>query len=213
MFVVSNTIFIGLPVNLALFGEKSLPFALLYYIANTSFFWTIGVYLISKDGKSKGNKIKILSLKSLKSILSPPLLGFIVGIILVLLNIKLPQFIMDTCKYLGNLTTPLSLLFIGITFKSINLKDVKFDTSMLVILVGRFILSPLAVFLLSFFIHIPSLMLKVFIIQASMPIMAQTSIISKEYNADYKYATVMVTISTVISLIVIPIYMVLLSKI
>ena len=40
MFFVSNSIFIGLPINLALFGSKSVPYVLLYYIANTTFFWT-----------------------------------------------------------------------------------------------------------------------------------------------------------------------------
>ena len=52
MFFVSNSIFIGLPVNMALFCEKSIPNVLLYYIANTTFFWTLGVYEISRDGQS-----------------------------------------------------------------------------------------------------------------------------------------------------------------
>ena len=50
MFTLSNTIFIGLPVNFVLFGEGSLPYVLLNYIANTSFFWTIGAYSIARDG-------------------------------------------------------------------------------------------------------------------------------------------------------------------
>jgi len=49
MFSLSNTIFIGLPVNLMLFGDSSLSYALLYYIANTILFWTIGVYGIARD--------------------------------------------------------------------------------------------------------------------------------------------------------------------
>ena len=50
MFFNSNTVFIGLPVNMALFGPKSLPYVLVYYMANTTIFWTVGVYLIQKDG-------------------------------------------------------------------------------------------------------------------------------------------------------------------
>lgn len=38
MFLNSNTVFIGLPVNLALFGAKSLPYVLVYYMANTTIF-------------------------------------------------------------------------------------------------------------------------------------------------------------------------------
>lgn len=38
MFTASNTIFMGLPINLAIFGEKAVPYVLLYYICNTTFF-------------------------------------------------------------------------------------------------------------------------------------------------------------------------------
>lgn len=38
MFVASNTIFIGMPVNLALFGPSSVPFVLLAYAVNSSYF-------------------------------------------------------------------------------------------------------------------------------------------------------------------------------
>jgi predicted permease len=205
MFFVSNTIFIGLPVNLSLFGDKSVPYVLLYYIANTTFFWTIGVYGISCDGGEVSEKV--FSAATLKRILSPPLLSFILAIILILLNITLPLFIMDTCKYLGNLTTPLSMLFIGITIYSIDIKDIKPDAEMFLILIGRFIISPLSVFILSIFIPIPLLMKKVFIIQAAMPVMTQTAIISKAYGSDHKYVAVMITVTTVACLIFIPLYM------
>lgn len=45
----SNTIFVGIPVNLALFGETSVPYVLLYYAASTVFFWTVGQYSITCD--------------------------------------------------------------------------------------------------------------------------------------------------------------------
>lgn len=209
MFFASNTIFIGLPVNLALFGAKSLPSVLLYYVANTFFFWTIGIYDIRKY--AEGTHGSIISLKTFKSIFSPPLMGFMVGVTLIFLNIHLPFFILDTCKYLGNLTTPLSMMFVGITMYSVNLRDIKFDLEMGVLLSGRFIISPLVVVLLTLFIPAPLLMKKVFIIQAAMPVITQAAIISKAYNADDKYAAVMVTLSTIISLLFIPIYMLIFS--
>lgn len=48
MFFNSNTIFVGLPINQALFGDKSIPYVLVYYMCNTTFFWTIGTYFIQK---------------------------------------------------------------------------------------------------------------------------------------------------------------------
>src|SRR5574341_678067 len=43
MFTCSNTIFIGLPINMAIFGSQAVPYVLIYYIANTTFFWTWGI--------------------------------------------------------------------------------------------------------------------------------------------------------------------------
>lgn len=209
MFFASNTIFMGMPINLALFGEQSTPYVLFYYAANTTLFWTIGIYSISKD--KKGCEDKIFSMNTVKRIFSPPLLGFLVGILLVIMGIKLPTFIMDSCKYIGSLTTPLSLLFIGITFSTINIKDIKFDKDMVALILGRFVFSPLVVYALALVIPIPSLMTKVFIIQAAMPAITQSAIAAKAYDVDYRYATVMVTVSTVLSVLFIPVYMLLMS--
>ena len=206
MFFGSNTIFIGLPVNLALFGTKATPYVLLYYIVNTSFFWTIGIGDIIKDGDSS-KKVKYNFKESARRILSPPLMGFIVAVILILLNVRLPISIMDACRYLGALTTPLSMLFIGAAIYNVKLKDIRLNIDTIVILIGRFIISPMLVIFFSLFIKTPPLMLKVFIIQGAMPVMTQTAITAKAYGGDEKYAAVITSITTLISMVVIPIYM------
>lgn len=204
MFFLSNTIFIGLPVNLALFGDQSIPYVLYYYFSNTTIFWTLGVNIISKDG---GTKKKILFNKEIfKRIFTPPLIGFILSLILILLRIHLPKFIIDSCKYLGNLTTPLSMLFIGIVISSINIKNIKFDKDMLWIIIGRFLVSPLVTYGFAIIFSAPLIMKNVFIIQAALPVMANTAIVTKEYDADYEYAAVMIAITTILSLVFIPIY-------
>lgn len=52
MFTFFQYNFIGLPINLAIFGEKAVPYVLLYYIVNTSLFWTVGIYEIARDSPS-----------------------------------------------------------------------------------------------------------------------------------------------------------------
>jgi predicted permease len=211
MFFASNTIFMGMPVNIALFGEQSTPYVLFYYFANTTLFWTLGIYSIGGDVKGSDNRI--LGMNTVKRVFSPPLLGFIAGIILVIAGIQPPAFIMDSCKYIGNLTTPLSLLFIGITFSSVKLSDIRIDKDMTALVLGRFVLSPLLVYALALVIPIPSLMTKVFIIQAAMPVMTQVAIITNTYDGDSKYAAVMVTVTTIACLLFIPIYMIILNNI
>lgn len=211
MFFNSNTIFMGLPINLALFGENSIPYVLLYYIANTVYFWTFGVYEINRDGN--GGYKKLFSMETVKEILSPPLISFLFAIVMILLGIRLPSFIMDTFRYVGNLTTPISMLFIGITIHSIDLKTIKISKDMLVLFAGRFIISPISIILLTLFFPLPTLMRNVFVIQAAMPVMTNTAIISRAYDADSKYVAVMIAATTIATLFVIPVYRVLLNQI
>lgn len=204
MFFNSNTVFVGLPVNMALFGEKSLPYVLVYYMANTTFFWTLGTYLIQMDGEIKGHfKLKT----TLKKVFSPPLLGFIIGLILVMLHIQLPKFLMSDFQYLGGLTIPLSMIFIGISIYNAGLKNVSFHKDNLAILFGRFLCAPLLMAGLFLFIPATPLMKQVFIVQAAMPVMTNAPVVANLYHADSDYAAIMVTETTLLSLIVVPIIM------
>lgn len=207
VFFTSNTIFIGLPVNLGLFGVKSVPYVLLYYIANTTLFWTIGAYEISRDGMKEGNKIALFSKVTLKRILSPALLGFIIAIILVMLSATLPSFVMSSCEYLGQLTTPLAMLFIGIILCQTDFRRIRIDRDVILLLIARFFICPMTIVLLTRFITLPALMTKVFIIQSAMPAMTSTGVVAKGYGADYEFAVVVTALTTVLSMIVIPIYM------
>lgn len=202
MFLNSNTIFIGLPVNLALFGTTSLPYVLIYYMANTICFWTIGAYLIAKDGE---HQLERPSLKvTLSRVFSPPFLAFLVAVALLMLNVKLPTFLMADMNYLGSMTTPLSMLFIGICIFNAGLENVRLTKDAWGILLGRFILSPLVMLCIVYFADIPQLMKEVFIIQAAMPVMTNAPVIAKVSGADSDYAAIMVTLSTLTALIAIP---------
>ena len=214
MFSLSNSIFIGLPVNMLLFGDESLPFVLLYYIANTTCFWTIGTFGIANDGAllSGGPKPSLLSPSGLKPLLSPPLVAFVVAVTLIMLEISLPKWVMDTCKYLGNMTTPLSMLFVGIVVARVDWKKLRFGLDMLILVAGRFAFTPLIVFLLVKNGDFPVLMKQVFIIQAAMPAMTQTPILAEAYKADSEYAGLGTSLTTLLSLISIPVYMAFVGK-
>ena len=91
-FFIANTMFIGLPVNLALFGEESIPSVMLYYMVNTIFFWTLGVQNIVADTTSY--KTSIFSRAVISKLLSPPLIGFLIALVLIVFNVKLPRFLL-----------------------------------------------------------------------------------------------------------------------
>jgi malate permease and related proteins len=211
MFASSNSIFIGLPVNLLLFGDASLPFVLLYYIANTTTFWTLGVYGIARDGAIRrgGPKPSFLSADGLKRILSPAIIAFFVAIALILAGIALPKFLMDFCKYVGNMTTPLSMIFVGIVIARVEWKKIRLEMDLLLVIAGRFLLAPAMLILIVRNMDLPLLMKQVFLVQSAMPAMTQTPIIAEAYGADSEYGGLGTSLTTVLSLITIPLSLVL----
>ena len=208
MFFNSNTIFVGLPINQALFGDASIPYVLIYYMCNTTFFWTLGTYLIQRDGEGEAQ----FDLKtSLKKVFSPPLMGFLLGLVLVMLQIKLPVFLASDLQYLGNLTTPLSMIFIGLSVSHVGVKQLVLGKEQLLILLGRFLVAPLLMATIVYWVPLPSLMKQVFIIQSAMPVMTNAPVVARLYGADSDYAAVMVTETTLATMVVIPILMLLMA--
>lgn len=230
MFSLSNMIFIGLPVNVVFFGTDAIPFVLLSYIANTTVFWTVGVAGIRHDGillarsrmasagtddrlgataspvGARGNEI----VAALRRLVSPPLMGLILGIVCIAAGIPVPPVVDDAAALLGNMTTPLSMLFIGYVLSKMPWRSLRFDIATLALLLGRFAASPAIAVLCvaaagsSGLMSVPVLAAVVLPLQAAMPAMTQTAIVAKVYNADHEYAAIMTSFSTVVSIASLP---------
>ena len=208
-FVNANTIFIGMPLNIELFGEQSLPYYLMYYITNTVSIWTLGAFFVSNDTLDIDNKKKGVNWKK---IFSPPLIGFIVALLLLAFNIKMPKMINSTMQDIGNIVTPLSLMYIGIVLADARLRNIRFDKDTILALVGRFVLSPVVMVVLlmigmSLGGNLTPLDTKTYVIQSAAPVFAVLPILANEADGDVKYATNVVTTSTILFALVIPILM------
>lgn len=202
--VNANTIFIGLPLNIALFGDISMPYFLVYYVLNTISTWTFGVYLISIDSTEQ-HKQKF----NWKKLLPAPLIGFLISLVFLFGSIPVPHFIFSSLQYIGATVTPLSLLYIGITLCNAGLKNIHFDKDTIVALTGKFILSPaimLLVILAGRDIYpLPSLEEQTLIIQSAVSALAVLPILANEAKGDVPFATNVVTTSTVLFIVVVPI--------
>ncbi|MEY8539124.1 AEC family transporter [Streptococcus alactolyticus] len=211
MFANANTIFIGLPLNIALFGDASISYFLVYYITNTVSTWAFGALLIAQDSKDATRKSSTGF--NWRKLLPAPLVGFLISLIFLLLNIPVPAFATNTLIYVGNIVTPMSLIYIGIVLSKAGLSNINFDRDTILALLGRYILSPVVMFLLLTLwgSHLPAIEYKTFMVQAAVPGLAVLPILANEGNGDVEYATNVVTTSTLLFVIVIPILVTLLG--
>lgn len=100
----------------------------------------------------------------------------------------LPEPVTTFLAYLGNLTTPLSMFIIRIIVYGVGISKMTLDKDSFGILVGRYLISPLLVWITGQFISIPPMMLAVFIIQSAMPVQNSIPILARFYGADQKFA-------------------------
>ncbi|KST92037.1 Malate permease [Lactococcus lactis subsp. lactis] len=234
----ANTVFIGMPLNIALFGSLSQPYVLVYYIVNTALLWTFGVWIIASDDPTGKTCAKM----DLSHLLPIPLWGFIIALPFVfiqpLMSIynKLPFLsgatageavkngvITHVITYgtsgiipaVSALVTPLSLFYIGIMLSNYGLKSMRIDFHSIVVLVGRFILSPIVMVIIILVgskvvgIHLDHIFSNTLIIQSATPTFAVLPVLATEYHGDIKFATNIVAVASVLFVIVIPVIMIL----
>lgn len=209
MFTLSNGVFIGVPLNILLFGDESLPYSLLYYIANTTSLWTIASYGIAMDAHFLSGKPKpsLISLSGLRRIFSLPLMALIFSVVLIMAGITLPKSLLDTFKLIGNMTTPLSMIFIGIMVSRVEWKKIRLGADINLVVAGRFLVTPILMYLLLKGRDFPVMMKQVLFLQSTMPVLAQTPILSGAYGADSEYAGLGTSITTVLGVVITPIFM------
>ena len=210
-FVNANTIFIGLPLNIALFGNEALPYFLIYYITNTISTWTLGIYLMTSD--SKTGKSENTEKFNWKKLLPAPLVGFLVALAFLVSKIPVPEFATNTLTYIGNLVTPLSLIYIGIVLAKAGLNTIKFDRDTIIALIGRFILGPAVMFAILILTakNLPTAEFDTFIVQSATPALAVLPILASHGDGDVEFSTNVVTLSTILFIIVVPLVVTLLG--
>ncbi len=200
----SNAMFVGLPMCKELFGDGAVPAVMFYYLINSTLFWTIGNTYIQKSGEvAKDADFK----KTLKAVMSPPLVTMLCAIVLLLLDFKMPEIVLKFAGYFGSTVTPLALIYIGFVMFETGLRNIKFDKSYIFVIIMRFLVNPLSVYLLSKLVNADSMIANVFIVEASMPVMVQSVVVTAAAEGDEPYVASGMSLTTLCCFVIIPILM------
>lgn len=200
MLMFGNTGFIGIPVIQALYGTDAVFYAAIVELINDVLIFTVGIMLIQM---SAGADLKV----GFKQFINPGLIGVIIGLILFLLNIQLPEVIGGSIEMIGAATTPLSMFCIGYQIGGLSFRQIAGDLQIYAVCFVKLLIVPvIALLLVKIWSGDFSMMEKVLVIGFAMPVAAVTSIFSQQYKGEADFATKGVLLSTVLSLISIPIF-------
>jgi malate permease and related proteins len=196
MLIFSNLGFMGYPVCETLFGPQSLFYVTLINIPFGLLVFTIGVFLLRPD---------LARHPDLKRILSPGLIASLIGLLFFFTGFTIPSPLSDSFSLLGSVTTPLAMIVIGALLATLPVGSLLGDSRIWVISLFRLSVIPgITLLILSRFTSDP-LLLGVPVILAAMPVAANTVLLAEEYGVNAELASKGVFISTVLSVVTIPI--------
>ncbi len=209
--IFSNAGFMSLPLQMAILGEEGVFFGSAYVVIFNIIAWTFGVALMGgKSGKITASKL----------IFNPGVIGIVIGLIIFLLNIAkfIPAPIQSAVTHIGNLNTPLPMLIIGYHLSKAKIISAITDKRIWVSILLRLVIAPfvslMILYILKFTpLHIENTIAVASIVAASAPCAAFTTIFSEKFGRDTALSVKLVSVSTLFSIITMPVFVALAQKI
>lgn len=198
MVVFANTGFMGYPVLLDVFGQEAVFYASLIHMAFNFFVYTYAIMCLTKGDD---NEFKL----NFKQLLTPGIVLIFIGILIYLFDMQLPSVLMDTINSVGSLTAPLSMMMIGSSLAVYPIKDSFTDWRSYVFAFVRLIIVPFVTMIVCRLLHINPYYANITIITNAMPVGSMVLMLATQYNANVKIVTKNIVVSTLLSVITIPI--------
>lgn len=200
-----NVAYLGIPVLHNAFGDSVLPVAAI--ISAVYVFWmlTLGIILIEINGDEKLN-VKKLIFSLLKN---PLLLSVFVGLFIVFFNIKLPEIMEKTISLFSNSVTAVVLFSLGIFLGLHKTGNPKEWLTALTFSIVTLLVLPFIFYLAIKNTGMDSLQFKATIIDSAMPLGLTPYALSVQYHLETTLVSRIVVLATILSVIVIPLWMVL----
>jgi len=203
VLIFSNVGFMGYPVVNSIYGAKGVFYTAIFNLVYMLLVWTLGIIIIS------GEEINMKSM--LPKLINPGTVSIVIGFTLFVFSIKLPAAIASTINMIGSLTTPLSMILVGLILGSFSIKKAFKDMMVFFISFLRLVVIPLAVLLIFFSFVKDPLVLGVLVIMCAMPAASSTAIFAGKYGGDTYTASQTVFITTLFSAATIPVIVYILS--
>lgn len=207
MATFSNLGFMGIPVAKSLYGSEGVVYVSFYILLYNVIVYTYGMALARRAAREKsgvGSTEKVPLAVSLKRMINPGVVAALLALVIFAAGIRMPAPVISLCEYMGDTTIPLSMMMIGISIAKADLKSYLKDARMYAFILLRMVALPITVALLMRNMGFDTVVFGVFIIELAMPIGSIIGLFAKECGADDAYCMKGTVLSTLASIITIP---------
>ncbi len=200
MFTYPNLGFMGMPIMAALYGPIGVFYASLFMIVFNFSIFSYGVTIVSENEKFE-----------LKKLLNPGIISALIAIIIFLGSISIPSVLSELLGKVGSITSPLAMITLGSTLTYVHIRDVVKEKVLYVFALFKLVIFPAIIwFILRWFVSDP-IILGTSVILSSLPVASNVTMFCILYDGNKELAVKGTYLSTILSFITIPIYMLIFS--
>jgi len=187
--IMGNTGNLGLPVALFAFGDQGLGYAVVVFAIMGIYSFTFGIWIVSGGGSP---------VKAFKE----PLVGAtLLGALFLWQGWETPVFLTNAIELIGQMAIPMMLITLGVAVARLNPSNLGRAVWLSLVRVGLCVGAAAAVGL---WFQLPSVALAVLILQVSTPVAVTSYLIAEKYGADSQDVAGLVVVSTLLSIVTIP---------
>ena len=202
--VYSNAGFMGIPLTSSLFGSTGVFFAVASLAAFNIFSWTHGISLFTGNQGSRRDNFKQI-------ILNPNIIAIIVGLLLFISSLHLPTIANSAITYVSSINTPLSMIVIGNSLADVKFSRQTFDKRLWWVLLLRNFLFPYLAIVVLQLMGITGVPLFTTVLMAACPVAGIVVLFTLKVHGEPGPAVTLMSISTILSVVSIPLVFALVS--
>lgn len=193
--IFSNTAFVGYPILRALYGDFAVFVFSLMHLPFNILIFTYGRSLLQKGNHQKMTVKDIFSIGTVSSI---------VALILYFGNISVPVRVADFFGILGDACVPLSMIVIGVSLAHASWKNVLKSKNINMVVFLRLIVLPILIAWITLPLPISIFNRELLVISGALPAGSMIVVLAKEYKANDGLASAGVFLTTLLSVVTIP---------
>lgn len=196
-----NCGFMGIPIAMALFQERGAMYIAIYSVIDQLALWTVGMQIVSPDVQTEKRSV----LQIIKKMVNPATVAIFLGVIVLLAGIKLPGFVNTALTKTGAAATPLAMIYLGGMFTYTRLTDYLKKKEIYVLTLVKMVAMPLLVALM--LKNIPGVSSEIAVtlsVVCGLPTMASVAMIAESQDSDSEYASGVIFMTTLLSIVTLP---------
>ena len=195
--ICSNAGILGNPIAEGIFGQMGMMYASIYVIPQRIFMWSVGLTYFTEAPDKKTLCKKVAT--------HPCILSVLIGFLLMVTQIRLPEVLNVTIKTVAGANTFLAMALVGLILSKVKLTElVERDTIYYAFI--RLVFVPLLVYIGCRLASVDDMVTGVSVVLAAMPAASVTAVMASKYKKDEAFATKCVVFTTLLSLVTVPVW-------